>query len=426
MIYILSAILFSAGQIIAGWVFFALSSVILIFNYIFIKSELLKLENMVKTAKEKDFTPKYVYPGLSEFNRLGIATSELIESLGKLREIRRLREQEFITILNAMDMPVFIVDQEGRLIVHNKASKSFMRIAQDEPSVKYYYEILRYEELIAFIKEAIVSESQREEKLEIEDSLFEAISFPFISRSEKFTLFLLEDVTVIERVAKMEREFISSVSHELRTPISVIKGALEIIESEKLIKKNGEKFLSAIKENSERMENLVSDLAKFNELEVWKKPLEQEIDFSSTVKRIYETFLQSAKGKNLDFKLNCEEGVFIKGDLFLIEELIRNLVNNAIRYTESGSVELAVYVNVFATLQVKDTGPGIPERDISHLFEPFFRVENSRSRVGGGSGLGLAISKRIIDLHKGKISVESKIGEGSKFTVQLILLRKIN
>ncbi|NCQ53809.1 MAG: histidine kinase, partial [Caldiserica bacterium] len=248
----------------------------------------------------------------------------------------------------------------------------------------------------------------------------------FISRSEKFTLFLLEDVTVIERVAKMEREFISSVSHELRTPISVIKGALEIIESEKLIKKNGEKFLSAIKENSERMENLVSDLAKFNELEVWKKPLEQEIDFSSTVKRIYETFLQSAKGKNLDFKLNCEEGVFIKGDLFLIEELIRNLVNNAIRYTESGSVELAVYVNVFATLQVKDTGPGIPERDISHLFEPFFRVENSRSRVGGGSGLGLAISKRIIDLHKGKISVESKIGEGSKFTVQLILLRKIN
>ena len=399
---------------------------ILIFNYIFIKSELLKLENMVKTAKEKDFTPKYIYLGLSEFNRLGIATSELIESLGKLREIRRLREQEFITILNAMDMPVFIVDQEGRLIVHNKASKSFMRIAQDEPLVKYYYEILRYEELIAFIKEAIVSESQREEKLEIEDSVFEAISFPFISRSEKFTLFLLEDVTVIERVAKMEREFISSVSHELRTPISVIKGALEIIESEKLIKKNGEKFLSAIKENSERMENLVSDLAKFNELEVWKKPLEQEIDFSSTVKRIYETFLQSAKGKNLDFKLNCEEGVFIKGDLFLIEELIRNLVNNAIRYTESGSVELAVYVNVFATLQVKDTGPGIPERDISYLFEPFFRVENSRSRVGGGSGLGLAISKRIIDLHKGKISVESKIGKGSKFTVQLILLRKIN
>jgi two-component system phosphate regulon sensor histidine kinase PhoR len=400
--------------------------VILIFNYIFIKSELLKLENMVKTAKEKDFTPKYIYLGLSEFNRLGIATSELIESLGKLREIRRLREQEFITILNAMDMPVFIVDQEGRLIVHNKASKSFMRIAQDEPLVKYYYEILRYEELIAFIKEAIVSESQREEKLEIEDSVFEAISFPFISRSEKFTLFLLEDVTVIERVAKMEREFISSVSHELRTPISVIKGALEIIESEKLIKKNGEKFLSAIKENSERMENLVSDLAKFNELEVWKKPLEQEIDFSSTVKRIYETFLQSAKGKNLDFKLNCEEGVFIKGDLFLIEELIRNLVNNAIRYTESGSVELAVYVNVFATLQVKDTGPGIPERDISYLFEPFFRVENSRSRVGGGSGLGLAISKRIIDLHKGKISVESKIGKGSKFTVQFILLRKIN
>ena len=381
---------------------------------------------MVKTAKEKDFTPKYVYPGLSEFNRLGIATSELIEALGKLREIRKLREQEFITILNAMDMPVFIVDQEGRLIVHNNASRSFMRIAQTGTALQYYYEILRNEELIAFIKEAIASEGQREEKLEIEDSVFEAISFPFVSRSEKFTLFLLEDITAIERVTKLEREFISSVSHELRTPLSVIKGALEIIESEKLIKKKGEKFLSAIKENSERMENFVSDLAKFNELEVWKKPLEQEINFSSTVKRIYETFLQPAKGKNLDFKLNCEEGVFIKGDLFLIEELIRNLVNNAIRYTESGSVELAVYVNVFATLQVKDTGPGIPERDISHLFEPFFRVENSRSRVGGGSGLGLAISKRIIDLHKGKISVESKIGEGSKFTVQFILLRKIN
>jgi len=426
LLFAISAALFFSKNIFLGWIFFVLSSVILILTYIFIKSEITKLEEIVKAGKEKDFNVKHVYSGLSEFNRLGSAINELIEASGKLSEIRRLREQEFLTILNVIDMPVFIVDHNGKLIVYNKFSKNLMRTPQESTTLQYYYEIFRYDRIITFIKEAIASEGQREEKLEIEDSVFEAISFPFVSRSEKFTLFLLEDITAIERVTKLEREFISSVSHELRTPLSVIKGALEIIESEKLIKKKGEKFVSAIKENSERMENLVSDLAKFSELEVWLKPIEQGIDLSSTVKKIYENFLQTAKSKKLDFKLNLQEGIFILGDLFLIEELVKNLVNNAIRYTESGSVELSVYLNGFATLEVKDTGSGISKNDISHLFEPFFRVENSRSRVGGGSGLGLAISKRIIDLHKGKISVESKIGEGSKFTVQFILLRKIN
>ena len=426
MLFAISAALFFSKNIFLGWIFFVLSSVILILTYIFIKSEITKLEEIVKAGKEKDFNVKHVYSGLSEFNRLGSAINELIEASGKLSEIRRLREQEFLTILNVIDMPVFIVDHNGKLIVYNKFSKNLMRTPQESTTLQYYYEIFRYDRIITFIKEAIASEVQNKDRLEIEDSVFESLSFPFVSRNEKFTLFLLGDVTAVDRVTKMEREFISSVSHELRTPLSVIQGSLEIIENEKLIKKNGEKFVSAIKENSERMENLVSDLAKFSELEVWLKPIEQGIDLSSTVKKIYENFLQTAKSKKLDFKLNLQEGIFILGDLFLIEELVKNLVNNAIRYTESGSVELSVYLNGFATLEVKDTGSGISKNDISHLFEPFFRVESSRSRVGGGSGLGLAISKRIVNLHKGKISVESKVGEGTKFTVQFILLRKIN
>jgi len=426
LLFAISAALFFSKNIFLGWIFFVLSSVILILTYIFIKSEITKLEEIVKAGKEKDFNVKHVYSGLSEFNRLGSAINELIEASGKLSEIRRLREQEFLTILNVIDMPVFIVDHNGKLIVYNKFSKNLMRTPQESTTLQYYYEIFRYDRIITFIKEAIASEVQNKDRLEIEDSVFESLSFPFVSRNEKFTLFLLGDVTAVDRVTKMEREFISSVSHELRTPLSVIQGSLEIIENEKLIKKNGEKFVSAIKENSERMENLVSDLAKFSELEVWLKPIEQGIDLSSTVKKIYENFLQTAKSKKLDFKLNLQEGIFILGDLFLIEELVKNLVNNAIRYTESGSVELSVYLNGFATLEVKDTGSGISKNDISHLFEPFFRVESSRSRVGGGSGLGLAISKRIVNLHKGKISVESKVGEGTKFTVQFILLRKIN
>jgi two-component system phosphate regulon sensor histidine kinase PhoR len=421
-----SAALFFSKNIFLGWVFFVLSSVILILTYIFIKSEIRKLEEIVKAGKEKDFNVKHVYSGLSEFDSLGSTINELIEVSGKLSEIRKLREQEFLTILNVIDMPVFIVDHNGKLIVYNKFSKNLMRTPRESATLQYYYEIFRYDRIITFIKEAIASEVQNKGRLEIEDSVFESLSFPFVSRSEKFTLFLLGDVTAIDRVMKMEREFISSVSHELRTPLSVIQGSLEIIENEKLIKKNGEKFVSAIKENNERIESLVSDLAKFSELEVWLKPIEQKIDLSSTVKRIYENFLQTARRKKLDFKLNLQEGIFILGDLFLIEELVKNLVNNAIRYTESGSVELSVYSNGFATFEVKDTGSGISKSDISHLFEPFFRVESSRSRVGGGSGLGLAISKRIVDLHKGKISVESKVGDGTKFTVQFDLLRKIN
>jgi signal transduction histidine kinase len=409
-----------------GWVFFALSLIVLVFTYLFIRSEIRKLETIVKSAKEKDFTVKRFYSGSSEFNGLGSAVNELIESLSKLNELSKIREQEFLTILNAIDIPVFIVDSLGRIVIYNRALKDFMRVSKEATSLKYYYEILHYDAVSSFIKDSLSSEVQKEGKIEIGDSIFKALSFPFVSRSERFVIFLFEDVTAIEKVARMKREFISSASHELRTPLSVIKGSIEILEQEKFVKRSGAKFLNAIKENSERMEGLVSDLLKFNELESWEKPLEQEIDLSSAVKNVYEGFLKLAQEKNLDFKLKMQDRVFMKGDEFLIEELIRNLVSNALVYTEKGLVELSVFKNEFATFEVRDTGPGISESDLQHLFEPFFRVEISRNRASGGSGLGLAISKRIVSLHKGHISVESRLGEGTKFTVQFDLLRKIN
>jgi two-component system phosphate regulon sensor histidine kinase PhoR len=426
LLYLVSVILFYARQLIAGWVFFILPSIILVFVYVFIRAELRKLEKIVNAAKEKDFSGKYQYSGSVVFDRLGIAVNELIEYIGKLTEIRRLREREFITILNAIEMPVFIVDNKGRLMVHNKASKPLMRISQGEPSSRFYYETFRYDNIISFIREAITMDDQKEKRLEVENQIFETLSFPFVSRSERFNLFMLGDITALERVARMEREFIASVSHELRTPLSVVKGTVEIIENEKLIKKNGEKFITSIKDSSERMENLVKDLSKFTELESWKKPLEKEINLSITAKNICDSLRKDAEEKNLELKLNEGEEVFIRGDLFLIEELIRNLVNNSIRYTDNGHIEFSVYRNKFAIIEVKDTGVGIPDSDIPHLFEPFFRVDSSRSRAGGGSGLGLAISKRIVRLHKGNILVESKIGSGTKFVIQFPLLRKIN
>lgn len=385
-----------------------------------------RIESILRDTLEKDFSARYTIIGTSEFNKLGKAINDLIEFVGKLSEIRKLREREFNIIFNAIEIPIFIIDNDGRLVISNNASKLLMRpISEGIP--RFYYEILKNDALISFVKEALTNPQNLNRLINVDEYSFECFSFPFTSRDEQYVIFMLHDVTESEKVKNLEKEFISSVSHELKTPVSVLKGAVEILEEENLIKKNGEKFFKSIKESTSRMETLASKLLILTEINAWTKPLEEEVDVSEVSRRICKRYEEAIEEKGLDLKRNIKDGVFIKGDIFLIEELVANLVDNALRYTDKGFIEVSVFLKEFATLIVYDTGIGIEEKHLSQLFEPFFREENSRDRARGGSGLGLAISKRITTLHKGKICVESRVGSFTKVTVQFPpLLRKIN
>lgn len=218
-----------------------------------------------------------------------------------------------------------------------------------------------------------------------------------------------------------QNAFVADASHELRTPLAVVISNLEIVmenENETVASQN--KWLVNVQSELERIKKLVNDflfLARSDakDEEVSKEPF----DLSGLLNRMYNTFLPLAQKKGLTLILNNKNDVTVSGNEFRIKQLIAILLDNAIKYTNSGGeveLKLDVAPNTFQ-LSVRDTGEGIPEEHHDRIFDRFYRVDKSRSRSHGGSGLGLAIAKSIVNEHNGSINVISEVGKGTEFKV---------
>ncbi|MDQ0214772.1 signal transduction histidine kinase [Oikeobacillus pervagus] len=224
------------------------------------------------------------------------------------------------------------------------------------------------------------------------------------------------------------REFLATVSHELRTPLSYIKGYGEAITTG-MIKKEDEKrqYLQIIVRETNRMERIVNDLLDLVKMEkdsfsVSKFPLV----LAETIHQTVEGLIPAANEKGIQVKTNLDYDVIINGDEGRIEQVVFNLMDNSLRYTESGGT---ITVNLIqqgeeAILQIKDTGIGIPSEDIGKLTERFYRVNKARTRSDGGTGLGLSIVDKIIKLHNGNLRIESELGVGTSITIDIPILQE--
>jgi len=215
-----------------------------------------------------------------------------------------------------------------------------------------------------------------------------------------------------------QNRFVSDASHELRTPISVIKGYIDMLDRwGKDDKEVLEEGIKAIKKETLEMENLVEKLLFLAKSDDRSIKLEREyFDLKEIAKEVVREIELIYKEKNISLK---GENVGVNADKKLIKELLRILLDNAAKYTsKNGNVEIEIKNGDKAYIKVKDDGIGIPEEDLPHIFERFYRVDKSRSRKLGGTGLGLAIVKHIVESMKGEISVESEVGKGTKFTIK--------
>jgi signal transduction histidine kinase len=236
----------------------------------------------------------------------------------------------------------------------------------------------------------------------------------------------------IKETYESKQMFLANVSHELRTPLSVIMLSANTLEVEIDEKESFQQEVVAdIKDEAKKMSDLVENLLMLSRNESNKNvPLMERINFSELLKQELERFYPLFLEKSLHFEEDIEPRLFIDGDRKLLISVITILVENAIKYTpEKGHIALVVKKELrqkqWIKLSIKDTGIGIPENEIHHIFERFYRVENSRSRKTGGYGLGLSIAKEIIDLHKGRIYVNSKVDEGSEFILEFLLALQI-
>ncbi len=234
---------------------------------------------------------------------------------------------------------------------------------------------------------------------------------------------MLRDVTEQMRLEMSHREFVSNVSHELRTPITTIKTYSEtLLDMDDIPPEMSKNFLSVMQSEADRMARLVSDLLDLSKLDYDPQSMQKDdFDLRALLEDVVKKLGLEADARNQSLSLSFANTMKpFYGNRDRIEQVITNLITNAIKYTPDGGDVKVSAGNIYNSfyIKVKDTGVGIPKEDLQHVFERFYRVDKARSRQSGATGLGLAIAKEIVEAHGGEIKLESEFGKGTLVTVK--------
>ena len=263
------------------------------------------------------------------------------------------------------------------------------------------------------------------EQINRADDLSRRIPYDNLPNDEVGLLVLTFNKTLerLESIFTSQQRFLADVSHELRTPLTVIKGNVGLMRRMDTV---DEETLLSIDEETNRLTRLVGDLLLLAQAETGKLPLEKEkLELDGLLFEVMQEMLVLA-GDKVTLKLEEIDQIQVLGDRDKLKQVLLNLISNAIQYTpKDGEVVLGLSkVGKKARLEIRDTGPGIPAKDLPHIFERFYRAEKSRTRAkSAGFGLGLSIAYWIVTNHDGEISVDSKEGEGTSFEIFLPLDR---
>jgi two-component system phosphate regulon sensor histidine kinase PhoR len=228
------------------------------------------------------------------------------------------------------------------------------------------------------------------------------------------------DVSEYKRLEKIKRDFVSNLSHELRTPLTAIKGFVETLAEESSTPNRN--YLEIMNRHTDRMVNMVKDLLTLAEMEEPRMRLEKSrVDLLKLADTVAVIFAGRCREKNVRLEVIASEGLpAFFGDPYRLEQLFINLVDNAVKYTERGEIQISLASREKEIeIRVRDTGQGIAAEHLPRIFERFYVVDPSRSREQGGTGLGLAIAKHIVLLHDGRIEAVSEPGRGTEFIITL-------
>ncbi|MBX3729154.1 MAG: PAS domain-containing protein [Candidatus Sumerlaeia bacterium] len=362
-----------------------------------------------------------------------VELADLAESLNRMAmqldsriaEITRQRNERE-AILESMREGVLAIDDEERILSMNRVAESFLGVSAAEARGKLVQEVLRIVELQRLIQDSRSGATLPGEiALRLGENLvLEARCQPLRDGAGRRVglLVVLADVTRIRRLETMRRDFVANVSHELRTPITSIKGfAEELVDGAAEDPALAQRFAETILRQSDRLGDVIEDLLSLSRLER-PEPIERrECRVAELLRQAEELCEQKARRLGVDVRVACAEGLRARLSPNLVTQAVTNLLDNAIVYGREGRE-----VHVEATgldgaieIRVTDRGPGIAEEHLPRLFERFYRVDKARSRDVGGTGLGLAIVKHVAQAHGGEVAVESRLGNGSTFTIRL-------
>lgn len=379
-------------------------------------------EHLVETRAAQDIKP-------ATDDELGALARSLNRMAAQLRDsIERvsLESARREAILSGMVEGVLAVDQEMRITFYNE---SFARVIGASGAIRErtpLLEVVRDAGLLDMLSEVLISDKPQKRRLELsaaEGHSFEVQAAPLSASSRRGAIAVLHDITDLERLERVRKDFVANVSHELRTPLTAIRGYAEtLLEGALEDPANNRKFLEIIKAQAARLNNIASDLLVLSELESGKSAEQERLSVPSVLESALHTVESEARVREVQIICSHVENVCVVGSKIRLEQALVNLLDNAIKFNrESGQVRVEVMraPDGHVRITVADTGIGIPSDDLSRIFERFYRVDKARSRAVGGTGLGLSIVKHVLERMNGKISVSSELGRGSVFSITL-------
>lgn len=391
-----------------------------------------EMKKQTEKIAEGNYTGEVKIYSDDEIGQLGQAINDLSFKIKEAQESTESERQRLDSVLRHMSDGVIATDRRGRIVIMNTAALDILNLKSEKVIGIPLLSILPLDEKVTF-RELLETQQERLIHLEEdgEDSIVQC-EFSVIQRESGFIsglVCVLTDVTEQQKIDRERRNFVSNVSHELRTPLTSIKSYTEaLVDGAWENKEIAPGFLKVIETETDRMMRMITDLLNLSRMDQNRFGLEKEfINMNELVVHIvsrFEMVLQSEPYREKNYRILTDitqRDLWVELDQDKITQVLDNIINNAIKYSPDGG---RIIVRLMEThtdiiVSVSDEGLGIARKDIPHLFDRFYRVDKARSRAMGGSGLGLAIAQEVVQLHGGKIWVNSIENKGSTFFVSL-------
>jgi two-component system phosphate regulon sensor histidine kinase PhoR len=347
---------------------------------------------------------------------------EMFNGIYRLQQRSRKRNKRLVKFLNrfrettgALPYGVIVLREQGDIEWWNDAAQKLLNLKYSQDVGQRMGNLIRHPRFNAYIRgeldqQDVVIPSPLDEQL--------MLNVRIIPYGKNQSLVTIRDVTLIQQVEQMRRDFVANISHELRTPLTVLSGYVENLLEQAPDEATLQHALELMSQQTRRMQHLTEDLMLLSNLENNTGTIKREVvNVPHMLANLREEAIILSGDKQHTIELEVDENVHLRGNPKELDSVFTNLMVNAVNYTPAkGRITIRWYLDdAGAHFEVQDTGIGIASQHLSRLTERFYRVDVARSRATGGSGLGLAIVKHAMQQNKGKLRIESELGRGSRF-----------
>ena len=396
-------------------------------------------ERVLQTTTPLEISPEaaWVFDASTETALLDQTLRRMATRIHELVNRVSLESGRRDLILKSMAEGVLAVDHQMRVLFCNQALSTALGLRQPVAENAPLVGLVRDPQLLSLISAVLTSGESMKRKLQFslpvldsadDASVFEAYAAPLASPDEKVphrgALIILHDITAMERLERVRRDFVANVSHELRTPLTAIRGYSETLLNGALADtEHNRRFVEIIQAHAIRLNNIASDLLTLSDLESGRRDADPgPVSVEEAINTAILTVETEARIRGVSLMRHSSADAFITGHALRLEQALVNLLDNAVKFNHQGGearIDSGLTPEGRVFISVSDTGSGIPSADLPRIFERFFRVDRARSREVGGTGLGLSIVRHVVERMDGTIKVESRLGKGTTFTILL-------